>query len=137
MFSNFFSPLVFDMQVDEDAITGKCFSRPKQYPCAHIYEYSKCEEELLHELILSCFILVLISICHFSVYSMLTAVLLWASSTTWRYEQLTACFCHVCNELLFVLVTLWTLSKVIYWIYNPSFVFLNVNHFMIEEKLLK
>ncbi|KAJ9702227.1 hypothetical protein PVL29_004119 [Vitis rotundifolia] len=32
---------VFDMQVDEGTITGKCFSRPKQYPCAHIYEYSK------------------------------------------------------------------------------------------------
>nr|CAN83376.1 hypothetical protein VITISV_022730 [Vitis vinifera] len=28
-------------QVDEGTITGKCFSRPKQYPCAHIYEYSK------------------------------------------------------------------------------------------------
>ncbi|XP_043707160.1 short-chain dehydrogenase TIC 32 A, chloroplastic-like isoform X2 [Telopea speciosissima] len=28
-------------QVDEETLAGKYFSRSKQYPCAHIYEYSK------------------------------------------------------------------------------------------------
>ncbi|KAG6636372.1 dehydrogenase/reductase SDR family member on chromosome X-like isoform X3 [Carya illinoinensis] len=32
---------VFNMQVDKETVTGKCFLRPKQYPCARIYENSK------------------------------------------------------------------------------------------------
>ncbi|XP_010276439.1 PREDICTED: dehydrogenase/reductase SDR family member on chromosome X isoform X3 [Nelumbo nucifera] len=32
---------VFDLQVDEESLSGICFSKSKQYPFAHIYEYSK------------------------------------------------------------------------------------------------
>uniref|UniRef100_A0A5B7BX11 Dehydrogenase/reductase SDR family member on chromosome X n=1 Tax=Davidia involucrata TaxID=16924 RepID=A0A5B7BX11_DAVIN len=32
---------VSDIQVDKETISGKCFSKLKCYPCAHIYEYSK------------------------------------------------------------------------------------------------
>ncbi|KAF8393488.1 hypothetical protein HHK36_021732 [Tetracentron sinense] len=32
---------VSDMQVDKETLAGKCFSKSKQYPFAHIYEYSK------------------------------------------------------------------------------------------------
>ena len=42
---------------------------------------------------------------------MLTAVRLWASSTTWLYAQLSPRFCHVCNELLVVSVNLWKLCQ--------------------------
>ncbi|GLT32983.1 hypothetical protein SLA2020_076100 [Shorea laevis] len=30
-----------DVQVDKDYVTGRCFLRAKQYPYAHVYEYSK------------------------------------------------------------------------------------------------
>ncbi|CAI9096896.1 OLC1v1033143C1 [Oldenlandia corymbosa var. corymbosa] len=29
-------------KVDKETVTGKCFSRLKSYPFAHVYEYSKC-----------------------------------------------------------------------------------------------
>ncbi|KAL3522637.1 hypothetical protein ACH5RR_015471 [Cinchona calisaya] len=32
---------VSSARVDKDTVTGKCFTRLKCYPCAHIYEYSK------------------------------------------------------------------------------------------------
>ncbi|KAK9266904.1 hypothetical protein L1049_027163 [Liquidambar formosana] len=32
---------VLDIRVDNETVTGKYFSRTKQYPCAHIYEFSK------------------------------------------------------------------------------------------------
>ncbi|KAA8519010.1 hypothetical protein F0562_016216 [Nyssa sinensis] len=32
---------VSDIQVDKETVSGKCFSKLKCYPCAHIYEYSK------------------------------------------------------------------------------------------------
>ena len=35
---------VFDVRVDEDTVCGKRFVGLDQYPCASIYEYSKCEQ---------------------------------------------------------------------------------------------
>ncbi|XP_037491135.1 dehydrogenase/reductase SDR family member on chromosome X isoform X3 [Jatropha curcas] len=32
---------VFNMQVDKETVSGRCFWTPKQYPYAHIYQYSK------------------------------------------------------------------------------------------------
>ncbi|CAI0429535.1 unnamed protein product [Linum tenue] len=32
---------VFGAQINEDIVTGKCFFRSKEYPCARIYQYSK------------------------------------------------------------------------------------------------
>ncbi|PON78687.1 hypothetical protein TorRG33x02_237310 [Trema orientale] len=34
---------VFSVQVNKDVVAGKCFSTFKQYPSAHVYEYSKCK----------------------------------------------------------------------------------------------
>ncbi|XP_062145977.1 uncharacterized protein LOC133853974 isoform X1 [Alnus glutinosa] len=39
--SSFTHRSVFNMQVDEETISGKCFIRSKRYPYAHIYENSK------------------------------------------------------------------------------------------------
>ncbi|CAI0429533.1 unnamed protein product [Linum tenue] len=36
---------VFGAQINEDIVTGKCFFRSKEYPCARIYQYSKCKLE--------------------------------------------------------------------------------------------
>ncbi|XP_057974734.1 uncharacterized protein LOC131162358 isoform X2 [Malania oleifera] len=32
---------VFNVQINKETVSGKCFSKVKQYPCAHIYEFSK------------------------------------------------------------------------------------------------
>ncbi|XP_068313020.1 uncharacterized protein [Pyrus communis] len=32
---------VLNIQINKDTVSGKCFSRPKQYPFAHVYECSK------------------------------------------------------------------------------------------------
>ncbi|KAL5556178.1 hypothetical protein UlMin_038414 [Ulmus minor] len=39
--SSFTHRNVSNVQVNKDIVSGKCFSRSKQYPCARIYEYSK------------------------------------------------------------------------------------------------
>ncbi|KAF7830680.1 dehydrogenase/reductase SDR family member on chromosome X isoform X1 [Senna tora] len=40
---------VTGMQVDEKTVSGKRFLSSKPYPCAHIYEYSKCKLQILDE----------------------------------------------------------------------------------------
>ncbi|KAK9929839.1 hypothetical protein M0R45_026917 [Rubus argutus] len=34
-------PFISNIQVDKETVSGKCFSRSKRYPYAHVYEYSK------------------------------------------------------------------------------------------------
>lgn len=40
---------VFDIEVDEDTVCGKCFRGLDQYPCASIYEYTKCKQLMFWE----------------------------------------------------------------------------------------
>lgn len=39
--------VAFAARFDKDSVAGVNFSRSKQYPCARIYEYSKCKPILL------------------------------------------------------------------------------------------
>ncbi|KAK0587608.1 hypothetical protein LWI29_025676 [Acer saccharum] len=39
--TSFTHRIVYGPRFDNETVTGKCFLRSKQYPCAHVYEYSK------------------------------------------------------------------------------------------------
>lgn len=105
-----FFPLfvVSNIQVDEETLSGKyleCMSKRDQYPLAHIYEYSKCKSSLSSPLlklpaIWSSFLLFisslhLINSCTLS-YSLLTIILIWASSTALVDGSISSNICHVC-----------------------------------------
>lgn len=105
-----FFPLfvVSNIQVDEETLSGKYLegmSKRGQYPLAHIYEYSKCKSSLSSPLlklpaIWSSFLLFisslhLINSCTLS-YSLLTIILIWASSTALVDGSISSNICHVC-----------------------------------------
>lgn len=53
-----------NIQLNEDLVSGKYFTRFKQYPCAHVYECSKRKSWLPHKMYLLPFISVVTSTFH-------------------------------------------------------------------------